>query len=57
MADMLAGYGNFPDLKLLKPLGPDIAPVDMAEIERFVGGCAMNFPTHAEALGRLARAA
>jgi len=29
----------------------------MDEIERFVGGCAMNFPTHAEALGRLAEVA
>jgi hypothetical protein len=50
---MLAGYGNFPDDSLLKAPGPDITPIDMAEIERFVAGCAMNFPTHAEALGRL----
>jgi len=54
---MLAGYGNFPDQALLKPPGPDIAPIDMAEIERFVAGCAMNFPTHAEALERLKEAA
>jgi hypothetical protein len=29
----------------------------MSEIDRFVGGCAMNFPTHAEALARLPQAA
>lgn len=50
---MLAGYGNFPDDELLKPPGADITPIDMAEIERFVSGCAMNFPIHADALGRL----
>jgi hypothetical protein len=54
---MLAGYGNFPDQKLLKPAGPDITPIDMADVDRFVGGCAMNFPTHAEALRRVAEAA
>lgn len=54
---MLAGYGNFPDDSKLEPPGRDIAPIDMAGVERFVGGCAMNFPTHAEALGRLSEAA
>ena len=54
---MLAGYGNFPDEALLEPPGADVAAIDMAEIERFVGGCAMNFPTNTEALGRLAQAA
>jgi tryptophan 6-halogenase len=54
---MLAGYGNFPDQRLLAPPGPDIAQVDMAAVDRFVRGCAMNFPTHADALGRLAEAA
>ena len=54
---MLAGYGNFPDNSLLKPPGPDMRPIDMARVERFVAGCAMNFPTHAEALERLAEAA
>ncbi|HET8750529.1 MAG TPA: hypothetical protein VFM42_07290, partial [Sphingomicrobium sp.] len=49
---MLAGYGNFPDEAKLRPPGPDIAPIDMAEVERFVSGCAMNFPTHADALER-----
>lgn len=54
---LLAGYGNFPEDSKLKPPGPDIAPIDMAEVERFVAGCAMNFPSHAEALGRLKDAA
>ncbi|HEY7960146.1 MAG TPA: tryptophan 7-halogenase, partial [Sphingomicrobium sp.] len=54
---MLAGYGNFPPPDLLKPPGPDITPLDMAEVERFVSGCAMNFPPLEEALERLKEAA
>jgi hypothetical protein len=54
---MLAGYGNFPKPEQLKPPGPDVVQFDMADIERFVAGCAMNFPTHAEALARLKEAA
>ena len=50
---MLAGYGNFPTPEQLKPPGPDIVQFDMADVERFVSGCAMNFPMHSEALGRL----
>jgi len=50
---MLAGYGNFPEEGLLKPPGPDIAPIDMVAVDRFVGGCAMNFPSHADALAKL----
>jgi len=53
---MLAGYGNFPEPSLLKPPGPDISRIDMADVDRFVSGCAMNFPTHAEALARLTEA-
>jgi glycine/D-amino acid oxidase-like deaminating enzyme len=53
---MLAGYGNFPEPSLLKPPGPDISRIDMADVDRFVSGCAMNFPTHAEALARLSEA-
>jgi 2-polyprenyl-6-methoxyphenol hydroxylase-like FAD-dependent oxidoreductase len=52
---MLAGYGNFPEQSRLVPPGPDIAPIDMARVERFVSGCAMNFPAHSEALARLDR--
>jgi hypothetical protein len=54
---MLAGYGNFPDDAKLRPPGPEVVPIDMAGVEGFVAGCAMNFPTHADALGRLAEAA
>ena len=49
---LLAGYGNFPDpAKLVRP---PVDPVDMAEVDRFVAGCASNFPSHADALARLA---
>jgi len=54
---MLAGYGNFPEQEKLKPPGPDVAPIDMAEVERFVGGCAMNFPPLSDALAHLKEAA
>jgi 2-polyprenyl-6-methoxyphenol hydroxylase-like FAD-dependent oxidoreductase len=50
---MLAGYGNFPRPEALKPPGPDVVTFDMADVERFVGGCAMNFPPLSEALERL----
>ena len=50
---MLAGYGNFPRAELMKPPGPDVARVDMAEIDRFVSGCALNFPPLSEALEHL----
>ncbi|WP_300973841.1 tryptophan halogenase family protein [Sphingomonas sp. LHG3406-1] len=49
---MLAGYGNFPPR--LSPVAH--GPVDLAAVERFVGGCALNFPSHGEALSRLAAA-
>jgi len=54
---MLAGYGNFPGSDLLKPPGPDVVQFDMADIDRFVRGCAMNFPPLDEALQRLKEAA
>ena len=50
---MLAGYGNFPPPEMLKPPGSDIAQFDMGEIERFVSGCAMNFPPLGKALERV----
>jgi 2-polyprenyl-6-methoxyphenol hydroxylase-like FAD-dependent oxidoreductase len=53
---MLAGYGNFPDPARLKP-PPQGMSVDMAAIDRFIAGCAMNFPSHNEALRRLEEAA
>jgi hypothetical protein len=54
---MLAGYGNFPPPELLKAPGPDIVKFDMADVDRFVGGCAMNFPPLEQALERLKEAA
>jgi 2-polyprenyl-6-methoxyphenol hydroxylase-like FAD-dependent oxidoreductase len=54
---MLAGYGNFPDPAMMKPPRAPVTPIDMSEVERFVTGCAMNFPTHEAALERLAEAA
>ena len=54
---MLAGYGNFPGPEMLKPPGPDVVKFDMADVDRFVGGCAMNFPPLAEVLERLKEAA
>jgi len=54
---MLAGYGNFPDASKLSPPGPDVARVDMDEIDRFIAECARAFPRHAEALGMLEDAA
>ena len=53
---MLAGYGNFPDDSRITPPGPDVERFDMAEIDRFIAGCALNFPPHDEALERLAEA-
>jgi len=54
---MLAGYGNFPRAEVMKPPGPDIVQFDMADVDRFVGGCAMNFPLLTDALERLQEAA
>lgn len=50
---LLGGYGNYPEERLLHPPGSDISRIDMIEVDRFVGGCALNFPSHAEALARL----
>ena len=54
---MLAGYGNFPDDSRIRPPGDDIEQFDLAEIDRFITGCAMNFPPHEKALGLLRVAA
>ena len=49
---LLAGYGNFPDR--LVPAAGVAEQVDMARIDKFVEGCAMNFPSHRSALERIA---
>lgn len=54
---MLAGYGNFPDDSRITPPGSDIEQYDMDEIDRFIAGCALNFPPHDQALDLLAKAA
>jgi len=51
---LMAGYGTFPDDAKLKPPERDLAIADMAQIERFVGGCAQNFPAHGAAIAALA---
>ena len=51
---LMAGYGNFPAAgKLVKPA----RAIDLDEVDRFVAGCASNFPSHADALARLANPA
>jgi tryptophan 6-halogenase len=50
---LLAGYGTFPpDEKLTASLDSlDLA--DMGYIDKFIGGCAQNFPSHRAALSKL----
>lgn len=47
---MLAGYGNFPPPDRLRKAGADAGGVDMSAIDRFIDGCASNFPEHKQAL-------
>jgi tryptophan 6-halogenase len=48
---LFAGYGQFPDQ--LRPPEPDLPTADLAWVDRFVSGCAMNFPSHDALLARL----
>lgn len=50
---LLAGYGNFPDPAKLKPAEPHLKTADMAEMARFIAGCAANYPLHTDALAKL----
>lgn len=50
---LLGGYGTYPDAAKLKAPEPDLPIADLARIDRFVSGCAANFPTHADALAAL----
>lgn len=50
---LLAGYGLFPDPARLSADVPR-PPTDMASIDEFVARCAMNFPSHDDALAALA---
>jgi hypothetical protein len=48
---LLAGYGNFPDRMV--PATGAAAQVDMARVDKFVEGCASNFPSHLAVLGEV----
>jgi flavin-dependent dehydrogenase len=50
---MLAGYGNFPEAQRLTAPEEDMTTIEMAKVDRFVAGCAMNFPSHSSALANL----
>jgi len=50
---LMAGYGTFPDDAKLKPPEANLALADMAWMDRFVAGCAQNFPEHGAALAGL----
>ena len=52
---MLAGYGNFPPPERLRKPETGRSGVDMDAIDRFIDGCAMNFPQHKQALEQLSR--
>ncbi len=51
---LMAGYGTFPDDAKLNPPERELPIADMAQIERFIGGCAQNFPAHEAAIAALA---
>lgn len=50
---LLAGYGTFPPDHKLTASIEGLALTDMAKIDSFVGGCAMNFVAHKVALAKL----
>ena len=50
---LLAGYGQFPDAAKLRPPEPGLPVIDMARIDRFISGCALNFTDHATAVAQL----
>ncbi len=49
---LLAGYGQFPDPARLSSEVPR-PPTDMTAIDDFIGRCALNFPSHDDALAAL----
>ncbi len=50
---LLAGYGTFPPDKKLTASTDGLALADMAQIDAFIGGCAMNFASHRQVLANL----
>jgi 2-polyprenyl-6-methoxyphenol hydroxylase-like FAD-dependent oxidoreductase len=51
---MLGGYGNYPKTERLAPMNN--SPVDLHAVNRFISGCALNFPQHSEVLAERRRA-
>ncbi|MEO5492946.1 MAG: tryptophan 7-halogenase, partial [Sphingomonas sp.] len=49
---LLAGYGQFPDPAKLSR-DATLPPTDMAAVDGFIARCALNFPSHDEALAAL----
>ncbi|MBL0923714.1 MAG: tryptophan 7-halogenase [Sphingomonadaceae bacterium] len=50
---LLAGYGTFPPEDKLVASLEGLQLADMSQMEKFISGCARNFPTHSEALANL----
>jgi tryptophan 6-halogenase len=50
---LLAGYGTFPPDQKLTASTDGLALADMAKIDSFIAGCAMNFESHKTALANL----
>ncbi len=48
---LFAGYGTFPPETKMQPPEAGLAIADMDAIDRFVSGCAANFPVHGANLG------
>jgi tryptophan 6-halogenase len=50
---LLAGYGTFPPDHKLTASTEGLSLADMAKIDAFIVGCALNFGSHKEALANL----
>jgi hypothetical protein len=50
---LLAGYGTFPSAEKLTVPTDRLELANMAQIDRFITGCAQNFPSHRAALANL----
>lgn len=50
---LLAGYGTFPPEEKLVASIEGIELADMVQLDRFISGCAQNFPSHRQALVNL----
>jgi tryptophan 6-halogenase len=50
---LFAGYGTYPPDAKMRPPEPGLPLADLARIDRFVAGCAANFPPHGTRLHQL----